>query len=226
MLWRFAGWPTRACPSSVKATIDGVVRPPSAFSITLALFPSITATQELVVPRSMPIAFAMTRLLVQKMRVSAFAISDFVRSICGTRRARWEERRPARPRGRLGDSSGRLILLLGLFLDLDFLRLGFDRLRNCDLQDAVRHGGLNARRIDAGRQLQHTQEYAVAALAELNVLVFLVFLDLLLAANGESIIVNRNLDVLALEARHLRADFDCLVGFRDFDVGDNLRARA
>src|SRR3982074_1863832 len=64
MLWRLAGWPTRTWPSSVKATIDGVVRPPSAFSITLALFPSITATQEFVVPRSIPIAFAMTRLLV------------------------------------------------------------------------------------------------------------------------------------------------------------------
>src|ERR1700730_4502242 len=66
MLWRLAGWPTRTWPSSVKATIDGVVRPPSAFSITLALFPSITATQEFVVPRSIPIAFAMTRLLVFK----------------------------------------------------------------------------------------------------------------------------------------------------------------
>src|SRR6202790_640849 len=64
MLWRLAGWPTRTWPSSVKATIDGVVRPPSAFSSTLALFPSITATQEFVVPRSIPIAFAMTRLLV------------------------------------------------------------------------------------------------------------------------------------------------------------------
>src|ERR1700729_2825187 len=225
MLWRLAGWPTRTWPSSVKATIDGVVRPPSAFSITLALFPSITATQELVVPRSMPIAFAMIRLLVQKMRANAFAVSDYVRLICGTRQVRREERRPARPAAAWG-SSGGLILLLGLFLDLDFLRLGFGRLRNRDLQDAVRHGGLNARRIDAGRQLQHAQEYAVAALAELNVFVFLVFLDLLLAANGEGVIVNRNLDVVALEARHLRADFDCLVGFRDFDVGDNLRARA
>src|SRR5260364_280476 len=37
--------------------IDGVVRPPSAFSITLTCLPSITATQELVVPRSMPIIF-------------------------------------------------------------------------------------------------------------------------------------------------------------------------
>src|ERR1700676_3601204 len=44
--------------------MDGVVRPPSEFSMTLALFPSITATQELVVPRSMPIAFAMIRLLL------------------------------------------------------------------------------------------------------------------------------------------------------------------
>src|SRR5712672_1503833 len=52
---RFAAWPTRRSPDSVNATIEGVVRAPSAFSITLALLPSITATQELVVPRSMPI---------------------------------------------------------------------------------------------------------------------------------------------------------------------------
>src|ERR1700710_3304929 len=44
--------------------MDGVVRTPSAFSMTFALLPSITATQELVVPRSIPIAFAMIRLLV------------------------------------------------------------------------------------------------------------------------------------------------------------------
>ena len=41
------------------ATIEGVVRPPSAFSMTLALLPSITATQEFVVPRSMPITLLM-----------------------------------------------------------------------------------------------------------------------------------------------------------------------
>jgi hypothetical protein len=55
---RLAGMPTRTWPSFVKATIDGVVRIPSAFSITLAWPPSITATQEFVVPRSMPITFA------------------------------------------------------------------------------------------------------------------------------------------------------------------------
>jgi len=37
------------------ATIEGVVRAPSAFSITLASAPSMIATQELVVPKSIPI---------------------------------------------------------------------------------------------------------------------------------------------------------------------------
>ena len=57
------------CPSCGGAdrfwinNIDGVVRMPSAFSITRALPPSITATQELVVPRSMPITFDMLYFL-------------------------------------------------------------------------------------------------------------------------------------------------------------------
>ena len=41
------------------ATIEGVVRAPSEFSITLGWPFSMTATQELVVPRSMPMIFAM-----------------------------------------------------------------------------------------------------------------------------------------------------------------------
>eukprot|EP01035_Chromulina_nebulosa_P004862 gene4862-6619_t len=63
MLCRLAGWPTSTSPVAVKATMDGVVRAPSAFSMTLATLPSITATQEFVVPRSMPIAFVMIALL-------------------------------------------------------------------------------------------------------------------------------------------------------------------
>src|SRR5260370_31034179 len=57
--WRLAGWPTRRSPSSLKATIDGVVRMPSAFSMTFAVLPSMTATHELVVPRSIPMTFPM-----------------------------------------------------------------------------------------------------------------------------------------------------------------------
>src|SRR6218665_507763 len=56
--WRLAGWPTRRSPSLEKATIEGVVRAPSAFSMTLGLLPSITATQLLVVPRSIPMTLA------------------------------------------------------------------------------------------------------------------------------------------------------------------------
>src|SRR5688500_8184077 len=56
---RLADWPTRTSSSLVKATMDGVVRSPSLFSITRGLPPSMIATQELVVPRSMPMTFAM-----------------------------------------------------------------------------------------------------------------------------------------------------------------------
>src|SRR5213080_2394750 len=57
--WRLAGWPTRRSPSSLKATIEGVVRIPSAFSMTFEVLPSITATHEFVVPRSIPMTFPM-----------------------------------------------------------------------------------------------------------------------------------------------------------------------
>jgi hypothetical protein len=39
--------------------MEGVVRVPSEFSITRGLPPSITATHELVVPKSIPMIFAM-----------------------------------------------------------------------------------------------------------------------------------------------------------------------
>src|SRR2546425_9735446 len=79
--WRFATVPTSRSPEAVKATTEGVVRPPSAFSSTVASPPSSTATQELVVPRSMPIvrseehtselqslAYLVCRLLLEKKK--------------------------------------------------------------------------------------------------------------------------------------------------------------
>jgi hypothetical protein len=41
----------------VKATTEGVVRIPSELAMTTGLPPSITATTELVVPKSMPTTF-------------------------------------------------------------------------------------------------------------------------------------------------------------------------
>ena len=56
---RFADWPTRRSPLSLKAMIDGVVRAPSLFSITRTSPPSMIATHELVVPRSIPMTLLM-----------------------------------------------------------------------------------------------------------------------------------------------------------------------
>src|SRR5579884_490574 len=56
--WRLATVPTSRSPDCVNATTDGVVRPPSAFSMTVGSPPSSTAMHELVVPRSIPIVFA------------------------------------------------------------------------------------------------------------------------------------------------------------------------
>ena len=52
---RLATWPTSFSPCSVNATIDGVVRAPSEFAMTCGASPSMIATHEFVVPRSMPI---------------------------------------------------------------------------------------------------------------------------------------------------------------------------
>ena len=53
--WRRAIWPTSRSPLSVKATTDGVMRLPSALAMTTGSPPSMTATHEFVVPRSIPI---------------------------------------------------------------------------------------------------------------------------------------------------------------------------
>src|SRR6266536_2588459 len=62
---RFAASPTRRTPFFVIATTEGVVRAPSALGITMGTPPSTTATQELVVPRSMPITFDLPYLDVE-----------------------------------------------------------------------------------------------------------------------------------------------------------------
>src|ERR687883_567639 len=53
--WRLAICPTSRSPLSVNPTTDGVVRPPSLFGMICTAPPSSTATQQFVVPKSMPI---------------------------------------------------------------------------------------------------------------------------------------------------------------------------
>ena len=64
MAWRLAGSPTLRSPPSMKATTEGVVRLPSLLLMTTGSFPSITATQLLVVPRSMPMILLMLQGLI------------------------------------------------------------------------------------------------------------------------------------------------------------------
>ncbi len=61
---RRAGSPTIVSPLSVKATTLGVSRLPSALGITLTSLPSMTATTELVVPKSIPIIFSPDGMLI------------------------------------------------------------------------------------------------------------------------------------------------------------------
>src|SRR5579883_1069912 len=87
--WRLAGCPTSTSLSFVKATIEGVVRSPSLFSITRGLPPSMMATHELVVPRSMPITFAMGLL-----RQDLFQKGDDVDALSGCSRRVFKARDP------------------------------------------------------------------------------------------------------------------------------------
>lgn len=65
-----AAAPTILSPSLVKATTEGVVLAPYEFSMTLGVLPSISATQELVVPRSIPII--VSPFLVEKVLKRVF----------------------------------------------------------------------------------------------------------------------------------------------------------
>src|SRR5882724_7338859 len=69
-VWRLASWPTRRSPVLVNATTEGGKRLPSLLIITVGFPPSITATTELVVPRSMPTAFAISHLAMCIIRTA------------------------------------------------------------------------------------------------------------------------------------------------------------
>src|SRR5437773_4390016 len=68
MACRLATWPTRRSPLLAKATTDGVMRPPSALVMTCGSPPSMTATTELVVPRSMPMILPIGSVLLRVVR--------------------------------------------------------------------------------------------------------------------------------------------------------------
>src|SRR5690349_23181815 len=74
MAWRLAGSPTLRSPFFRKATTEGVVRRPSSLAITTGSLPSITATQLLVVPKSIPMIFAIILVLYSHLLVNHCAV--------------------------------------------------------------------------------------------------------------------------------------------------------
>src|SRR5574344_833829 len=71
----FAGSPIFLSPLSVNATTDGVVLLPSLFIITVGSLPSITDTQLLVVPKSIPIIFPIVSLIFNYFQIVLLSYS-------------------------------------------------------------------------------------------------------------------------------------------------------
>src|SRR5512132_1144806 len=190
MAWRFATWPTRISPSFVNPTTDGVSRLPSWFAITVGLPPSTTETTEFVVPRSMPITFAMS------CSPSSFST-----------------RAPARARGGSRACPARLPWPPDLEdVDLDLFRLQLFRLRQPDLQHAVAIGRLHFVGLNGHRQLHQALELPVRALEVQERLLLQLLLEPALASDGQQIPRDRHGHVLLVYARDLDREHEVVLG--------------
>src|SRR5213593_2282244 len=145
MAWRFATCPTRRSPVFANATTEGVVRLPSALGITCGSPPSITATHEFVVPRSMPIIFA---IIPSMVRCGGAVQGPSAWWILFARRPVWSA---ARPRSAGG-------------LDRNLAGLGLFGLRDGDFQDSVSIRRLDLVALDRVVQLERALERPVDAL--------------------------------------------------------------
>src|SRR5256886_16138679 len=87
----FAIWPTSRSPFSVNPTTDGVVRFPSALAMTTGSPPDMMATQEFVVPRSIPMTLPMVFLLRLLGRRFHRCVPAFARTARGHLHPRWPQ---------------------------------------------------------------------------------------------------------------------------------------
>jgi hypothetical protein len=108
-----------------------------------------------------------------------------------------------RPRGR---SAGRRAA------DRDLLRLGFLALRQPDRQHAVLVARADPRGIDRGRQRERARERTVVPLHPLVAVLARLVVDLPLAREREDVVLEGDVDVLALHVRQLRLQHDFVFG--------------
>ena len=73
--------PTSRSPAFVNATTDGVVRAPSLFVMMVGLPPSIAATAEFVVPKSMPTTCKRREGKTNELRLQMHAESGAVAAL-------------------------------------------------------------------------------------------------------------------------------------------------
>src|SRR6185369_9047414 len=190
---RFATCPTRISPSFVNPATEGVSRLPSWFAITVGLPPSTTATTELVVPRSMPITFAMFESPFSL--VSLWRRSGLARPVAS--------RRPAVDR--LDD------------VDLDRLRLYLFHLRELHLEHPIAVRRLHLVGLHGHRQLHAALELPVDALDVVRGLVFDVSVGHALALQGQQISGNRQRHVLVADAGKLEVQNQLVLGLVNVD---------
>src|ERR1700749_3910685 len=185
-----ASWPTRRSPCGVNATTEGVVRAPSAFGITVVWPPCVAAITELVVPRSMPTATAITA-------------SCFLTRICSGLAPR--SRHPGPIPGARGKSCS-----AG---DLDLARLGGLGLRYGHGQDAVRELRGDRVGVDVAGQVGPEPELAGGAPAEVAVAAVAVLGLGDLAGDDQLTVLELDVDLVLVHAGQFGLDHVGVVGF-------------
>src|SRR6267142_137522 len=184
---RLATCPTRISPSFVNPTTEGVSRLPSWFAITVGLPPSTTATTELVVPRSMPITFAMSIL------PSPWSHCDGAD-------------RPLRRHTTSNDAND------SDDIDLDRLGLHFFRLREPDLEYSVAVGRLHLLGLHRHRKLDAALELSIGALDVVGALVPDVAADLALTLDRQQVARDRHGHIFLAHARKLEIQNQVVAG--------------
>ena len=191
--WRFATWPTRISPSLVNATTDGVTRLPSWLGMTTGSPPSMTATTELVVPRSMPITLPITGLQLPWQRSPGSASPDVDRGVSLLRR---------HP---LSSQSGRAASAAGLPFGKP------------DRQHAAVDTGLGVFDVDVIGQGHGTDESAVPALGNLEIAARVLLLLALFAADQQAVGRDGEFQVVLFQPGHFGGDDDFVVRFAHVD---------
>src|SRR6267142_2160409 len=184
---RLATCPTRISPSFVNPATEGVSRLPSWFAITVGLPPSTTATTELVVPRSMPITFAIVD-------------SPFSFVSIATERVRPAPSRHSYGFDRLNDVA------------LDRLGLDLVRLRELHFEDSVAVRRLHLLGLHGHRQLDAALELPVDALDVMDALVLGLTVECALALHGQQVPYDRQGHILLRDTRQLEIQHEIILG--------------